>query len=144
MLLHVTLCCCCWMTIAPTQTWCHWSLLRTTTCLPPHITHLPPHITHECQPLDCSLFKPLRMQKCWFYCKNSHQQAKFQKYILKYMVLCLQMLSGIRKTGVNPFNWHTISCVSAHATPNNQRSENAIAIGKSIIVLIIMNHNSGL
>lgn len=66
-------------------------------------TCLPPNITHKCQPLDCSLFQPLKdhwRQECRFYCKNSHQQAKFQQYILKCMVLCLQMPSGIRKTGV--------------------------------------------
>ena len=38
---------------------------------------LPPHTTHECQPLDCSLFKPLKeywKQECHkFYCKNPEQ-----------------------------------------------------------------------
>ena len=74
---------------------------------------LPPHTTHKCQPLDCSLFKPLKenwKQECHkFYSKNPGQvinklnfNAIFQKAWLKSVTP--ENVAGFRKTGVYPFN----------------------------------------
>ena len=98
---------------------------------------LPPHATHECQPLDCSLFKPLKdqwRQECHkFYCKNSG--TVISKLNFNYVfrnawlnaITPANVVSGFRKTGVYPFNRNAISCVNASATPNGQGRENVSA-----------------
>ena len=84
---------------------------------------LPPHTTHECQPLDCSLFKPLKdywRQECHkFYSKNPgtvisklNFNSVFRDAWLK-AITPANVISGFRRTGVYPFNRDAISCVSA-------------------------------
>ena len=120
LMLYVVHCCCCWMVIALTPTWCHWSLQGTKTwwyfaC---------PHASHECQTLDCSLFKPLKdhwRQECHrFYCK--HPRTVIRKINFNFVfrnawlnaITPTNVVSGFRKTGVYPFNRHAISCASTY------------------------------
>ena len=80
---------------------------------------LPPHTTHECQPLDCSLFKPLKdywRQECHkFYHKNPGtviSQLNFNPAFRDAWLNAttpVNVVSGFRKTGVYPFNRHAIS-----------------------------------
>jgi len=104
---------------------------------------LPPHTTHECQPLDCSLFKPLKdqwRQECHkFYCKNPGTVISKLNFNVVFRnawmnaVTPANVMSGFRKTGVYPFNRHAISC----AASNSQGSDNAMTRGTSINTLIL-------
>ena len=62
---------------------------------------LPPDTTHECQPLDCSLFGPLKQhwrEAChWFYQANP-LQCKLTAATLA------NIFGGFKKAGVFPFN----------------------------------------
>jgi len=83
---------------------------------------LPPHTTHECQPLDCSLFKPLKQHwkhECHkFYCKNPGKVISklnfnevFQNAWLN-SITPANVVAGFRKAGVYPFNRSAISCTA--------------------------------
>jgi len=80
----------------------------------------PPHTTHECQPLDCSLFKPLKdywWQECHkFYSKNPgsvisklNLNSVFRRAWLS-AITRTNFIAGFRTTGVYPFNRNAISC----------------------------------
>ena len=75
---------------------------------------LPPHTTHVCQPIDYSLFKPLKQQwrqECHkFYQKNPGLVVSkynfcgiFREAWLKSITLT-NVISGFRKAGIYPFN----------------------------------------
>ena len=90
---------------------------------------LPPHTTHECQPLDCSLFKPLKdywRQECHkFYFKNPRSvisKLNFNSVFREAWLSAItpaNVISGFRNTGVYPFNRHAIGCVSASSQGSN-------------------------
>ena len=75
---------------------------------------LPPHTTHECQPLDCSLFGPLK--KHWQEACHNFYQRNPGKVISKInfnsvfrnawlnAVTPANICGGFRKAGVYPFN----------------------------------------
>ena len=75
---------------------------------------LPPHTTHVCQPLDCSLFKPLKMQwrqECHkFYQKNPELViSKFNfcsviRGAWLSTILPTNVIAGFRKSGTYPCN----------------------------------------
>ena len=105
---------------------------------------LPPHTIHECQPLDCSLFKPLKdrwRQECHkFYCQNPGTVISKLNFNFVFRNAWLKAItpenfvSGFRKTGVYPFNRHAISCASASTSSNGHSSE--VARGTYIILFI--------
>ena len=102
---------------------------------------LPPHTTHECQPLDCSLFGPLK--KHWQEaCHNFYQQnpgkvvskinfnSVFRNAWLN-AVTPANICSGFRKAGVYPFNPDAVevpesssddSCFSSSSSGNHSAS----------------------
>ena len=75
---------------------------------------LPLHTTHECQPLDCSLFGPLKthwQQACHdFYCGNPGKVISKLNFCCVFREAWLKAVtpatisSGFRKAGVFPFN----------------------------------------
>ena len=80
---------------------------------------LPPHTTHECQPLDCSLFGPLKV--CWrqvvhdFYRKNPGQAVSKLNFCSIFRQAWLKAVTpdivcaGFRKAGVIPYNPDAVS-----------------------------------
>lgn len=80
---------------------------------------LPPHTTHECQPLDCSLFGPLKTQ--WrSVCHSFHQKhptsvisklnfCPLFKQAWVHAVTPEVVVSGFRKAGVYPLDRARIS-----------------------------------
>ena len=94
---------------------------------------LPPHTTHVCQPLDCSLFRPLKehwKQECHkFYQKNPGRVISkfnfcsiFRPTWLK-AITPTNIVAGFRKAGVFPLNRKVIlsACLedSANDVNNN-------------------------
>jgi len=87
------------------------------------IFYLPLHTTHECQPLDCSLFKPLKeywRQGCHkFYCKNPGSVISKLNFNSVFREAWLSTITpanvifGFRNTRVYPFNRDAIGCVSS-------------------------------
>jgi len=80
----------------------------------------PPHTTHACQPLDCSLFKPLKSQwktECHrFYQRNPSLVISkfnfcsiFRDAWLK-AITPSNIVAGFRKAGVFPMNREKITC----------------------------------
>ena len=75
---------------------------------------LPPHTTHECQPLDCSLFGPLKAhwrQTCHaFYQENPGQVISKLNFCRIFKPAWLKsvtpenIIGGFKKAGVFPFN----------------------------------------
>ena len=101
---------------------------------------LPPHTTHECQPLDCSLFKPLKehwKQECHkFYCKNPGKVINklnfngiFRNAWLN-SITPANVAAGFRKAGVYPFNQDAITCIGG------QNDEGPTAPGNRIVILL--------
>ena len=86
-----------------------------------------PHTTHECQPLDCSLFSPLKVR--WrSVCHSFHQQhptsvifkLNFSQLFRQTWVQAVTtavVSSGFRKAGVYPLNRARISVVSGRDKP---------------------------
>ena len=80
---------------------------------------LPPHTTHECQPLDCSLFGPLKVR--WrqvvhdFYRKNPGQVVSKLNFCSIFRQAWLKAVTpdivcaGFRKAGVIPYNPDAVS-----------------------------------
>lgn len=87
---------------------------------------LPPHTTHECQPLDCSLFGPLKVH--WrklchsFYQKHPNGVISKLNFCSLFKEAWLQAIipetisAGFRQSGVYPFDQ---SCVLARNGLNN-------------------------
>ena len=83
---------------------------------------LPPHTTHECQPLDCSLFGPLKVhwkQECHvFYQKNAGRVLSKLNFCGVFRDAWFKaitpdnMCSGFRKAGVYPFNPQAVATSS--------------------------------
>ena len=81
---------------------------------------LPPHTTHETQPLDASVFKPLK--KNWSDVCHAYMQDNPGKVITKFTFSALfntawtksmtisNICSGFRKCGIYPFNPGAVSC----------------------------------
>jgi len=75
---------------------------------------LPPHTTHVCQPLDCSLFKPLKAQwktECHkFYQKNPGLVISKYNFCSVFREAWLKaitpsnVVAGFRKAGIFPMN----------------------------------------
>ena len=84
---------------------------------------LPPHTTHECQPLDCSLFKPLKdkwREECHkFYAKNPGMVINKFNFCRVFRGAWLSavtpenIISGFRKGGIYPYNRNAILCVGS-------------------------------
>ena len=84
---------------------------------------LPPHTTHECQPLDCSLFKPLKdkwREECHkFYAKNPGMVINKFNFCRIFRGAWLSAvtpentISGFRKGGIYPYNSNAILCVGS-------------------------------
>ena len=92
---------------------------------------LPPHTTHVCQPLDCSLFKPLKQQwrqECHkFYQKNPGLVISkynfcgiFREAWLK-AITPSNVISGFKKAGIYPFDRDKILL----STDNSVNSESS-------------------
>ena len=90
---------------------------------------LPPHTTHVCQPLDCSLFKPLKQQwrqECHnFYQKNPGLVISkynfcgiFREAWLK-AITPTNVIAGFKKAGIYPFNRDKV-LLSTDNFENNQ------------------------
>ena len=89
----------------------YWSLLKKHKVI---IFCLPPHTTHVCQPLDCSLFKPLKEQ--WRHECHRFYQRNPGLVIFKFnfcsvfsgawlnAILPTNVIAGFKKSGVYPFN----------------------------------------
>ena len=79
---------------------------------------LPPHTTPECQPLDCSLFKPLKdkwREECHkFYAKNPGMVINKFNFCRIFRGAWLSavnpenIISGFRKGGIYPYNRNAI------------------------------------
>ena len=100
---------------------------------------LPPHTTHESQPLDVSVFKPLKQH--WQEACHKYMQSHPGKVVTKYQFSALlneawmttmtpaNICSGFRKCGVFPYNPDAIDCSISTDNPagelgNNGRSKN--------------------
>ena len=80
---------------------------------------LPPHTTHECQPLDCSLFGPLKrhwQEACHkFYQKNPGKVISKLNFCSVFRNAWLSAVTpanvcgGFKKAGVFPFNRDALS-----------------------------------
>ena len=82
---------------------------------------LPPHTTHECQPLDCSLFGPLKVH--WRHvCHEFHQKNPYGTITkLNFTGLFKQawlkaisgenIVNGFKKSGVFPFDPTRVSAL---------------------------------
>ena len=80
---------------------------------------LPPHTTHECQPLDCSLFGPLKrhwQEACHkFYQKNPGKVISKLNFCSVFRNAWLSAVTpanvcgGFKKAGVFPFNQDAVS-----------------------------------
>ena len=96
---------------------------------------LPPHTTHECQPLDCSLFGPLK--KHWqeachkFYQHNPGKVISKVKFNSVFRNAWLNAVTpsnicgGFRKAGVYPFNPDAVEI------PDNGSGDNDTGSGSS-------------
>ena len=94
---------------------------------------LPPHTTHESQPLDASVFKPLKQN--WQDACHEYVQTHPGKAVTKYQfsellhkawdktmttaVIC----SGFRRCGVYPFNPQAIDCSISTENPEASLTE---------------------
>ena len=87
---------------------------------------LPPHTTHESQPLDISVFKPLKQN--WQNACYKFVQSNPGKVINKYLFSPLlneawmattpaNICSGFRKCGIYPFNPDAIDCTISTDNP---------------------------
>ena len=84
---------------------------------------LPPHTTHVCQPLDCSLFKPLKehwKQECHkFYQKNPGSIISKFKFCKIFQPVWLKaiaptnIVAGFKKAGIFPLSRNVVleACV---------------------------------
>ena len=91
---------------------------------------LPPHTSHESQPLDISVFKPLKQN--WQDACHNFMQSNPGKVITKYQFSPLlseawmatmtpaNICSGFRKCGVYPFNPNAIDCTISTDNPAGQ------------------------
>ena len=89
---------------------------------------LPPHTTHECQPLDVSLFGPLKkywQQECHkFYQNNPSFVISKLNFNRIFRVAWLRAVSpsnlcgGFRKSGVFPFNRGAVTVTSGNGESN--------------------------
>ena len=89
---------------------------------------LPPHTTHESQPLDATVFKPLKQN--WQDACHDYIQSNPGKAITKYQFSALLRVtwektmtptiicSGFRRCGVYPFNPHAIDCSISRDNPD--------------------------
>ena len=89
---------------------------------------LPPHTTHESQPLDATVFKPLKQN--WQDACHDYIQSHPGKAITKYQFSALLRVawektmtptiicSGFRKCGVYPFNPCAINCSISRDNPD--------------------------
>ena len=101
---------------------------------------LPPHTTHECQPLDCSLFGPLKTH--WRnVCHSFHQ--KFPSAVITKFNFCglfkgawLQAITpetivgGFRKAGVYPYNPRCISALKNAGESSGAKSSGDVSAAK--------------
>ena len=111
---------------------------------------LPPHTTHECQPLDCSLFKPLKehwKQECHkFYSKNPGRVINklnfngiFRNVWLK-SITPENVVAGFRKTGVYPFNRNAISCSDGVVSASPKDDEDPMTQGIVLIIAVLLHY----
>lgn len=96
---------------------------------------LPPHTTHECQPLDCSLFGPLK--KHWQEACHNFYQHNPGKVISKInfnsvfrnawlnAVTPVNICSGFRKAGVYPFNPDAVEIPESSSDDSGSSSGNS-------------------
>ena len=94
---------------------------------------LPPHTTHECQPLDCSLFGPLKQH--WREACHRFYQANPGKVISKLnfcsvfknswltAVTPANICGGFKKAGVFPFNRAAVSLPDSSYESTNSDSK---------------------
>ena len=97
---------------------------------------LPPHPTHECQPLDCSLFGPLKVhwkQACHvFYQKNAGRVLSKLNFCRVFRDAWFKAItpdnicSGFRKAGVYPFKPQAVLCQDniISKQPESHRDDN--------------------
>ena len=95
------------------------------------VSCLPPHTTHECQPLDCSLFGPLKTH--WRNVCHAFHQAQPSAVINKFNFCGLfkeawlravtpdNVIGGFRKTDVYPYDPTRVSALK-HAESNGDKS----------------------
>ena len=88
---------------------------------------LPPHTTHESQPLEASVFKPLKQN--WQDVCHRYMQDNPCKVVTKYQFSALlnqawqqtmtpsTIISGFRRCGVFPFNPDAIDCSISASNP---------------------------
>ena len=94
---------------------------------------LPPHTTHESQPLDISVFKPLKQN--WQSACHKFMQSHSGKVITKYQFSPLlneawmatmtpaNICSGFRKCGIYPYNPDAIDCSISTNNPAEQQGD---------------------
>ena len=99
---------------------------------------LPPHTTHETQPLDCSLFRPLKIH--WreavhdFYQKNPGKVISKLIFSGIFRQAWLQSITaentcgGFQKAGVYPFNRNAISLCDSELPASTSTSAGASSI----------------
>ena len=108
---------------------------------------LPPHTTHECQPLDCSLFKPLKQHwklECHkFYSKNPGKVISklnfngiFRNAWLK-AITPENVVAGFRKTGVYPFNRDAVSCSDNAVSTSEENDKDVMTQGMKLVNKVI-------
>ena len=93
---------------------------------------LPPHTTYECQPLDCSLFGPLK--KHWQEACHNFYQSNPGKVISKInfnsvfrnawlnAVTPANICSGFKKAGVYPFNPDAVEVPESNSSESGSNS----------------------
>ena len=108
---------------------------------------LPPHTTHETQPLDTSVFKPLKQN--WQEVCNRYVQANPGRVITKYSFSALLheawskamvptvIMSGFRRSGIYPFNpaaveYGVSTDESKKPTPKESSSESKASKGDNV------------
>ena len=104
---------------------------------------LPPHTTHEAQPLDCSLFGPLK--KHWTSVCHEFYQSNPGKVITKFnfseifskawmkAVTPETICSGFRRAGVYPYNPNAIKIPDNQPSKPTEQSGAAIAGGAATV-----------
>ena len=82
---------------------------------------LPPHLTHYLQPLDLSIFDPLKLY--WLQVCHTYIQKDPGRVVTKYQFCSLfsemqavrpqNVISGFCKAGIFPFDRHVVSTVES-------------------------------
>ena len=123
MLWAVVLCCCFLMAFSHYQP----ELIRFAKEHNIIISCLPPHTTHESQPLDASVFKPLKQnwqELCDQYMKNNpgkvvtkYQFLVYWNRLGKKTMTPATIMAGFRRCGVYPLNPDAIDCSISISNP---------------------------